>query len=40
MGNTILVKMYPPLIGDRKDPKWLLPEQVLIITTSRRTKQE
>ena len=32
--------MYPPLIVDRKDPKWLLLEQVLIITTSRRTKQE
>ncbi len=35
-GNT----MYPPLIVDRKDPKWLLLEQVLNITTSRRTKQE
>ena len=32
--------MYPPLIVDRKDPKWLLLEQVLSITTSRRTKQE
>jgi hypothetical protein len=32
--------MYPPLIVDRKDPKWLLLEQVLLITTSRRTKQE
>lgn len=32
--------MYPPLIVDRKDPKWLLLEQVLFITTSRRTKQE
>ena len=32
--------MYPPLIVDRKDPKWLLLEQVLHITTSRRTKQE
>lgn len=35
-----MVNMYPPLIVDRKDPKWLLLEQVLIITTSRRTKQE
>jgi hypothetical protein len=35
-----LVNMYPPLIVDRKDPKWLLLEQVLVITTSRRTKQE
>jgi len=35
-GNT----MYPPLIVDRKDPKWLLLERVLTITTSRRTKQE
>ncbi len=32
--------MYPPLIIDRKDPKWLLLEQVLTVTTSRRTKQE
>jgi hypothetical protein len=32
--------MYPPLIVDRKDPKWLLLEKVLMITTSRRTKQE
>jgi hypothetical protein len=32
--------MYPPLIVDRNDPKWLLLEQVLLITTSRRTKQE
>jgi len=32
--------MYPPLIVDRKDPKWLLLEQVLNITTARRTKQE
>lgn len=32
--------MYPPLIVDRKDPKWLLLEQILTITTSRRTKQE
>ena len=32
--------MYPPLIVDRKDPKWLLLERVLTITTSRRTKQE
>jgi hypothetical protein len=34
------VKIYPPLVVDRKDPKWLLLEQVLLITTSRRTKQE
>lgn len=32
--------MYPPLIIDRKDPKWLLLEQILTVTTSRRTKQE
>ncbi len=32
--------MYPPLIVDHKDPKWLLLERVLSITTSRRTKQE
>jgi len=32
--------MYPPLIVDRKDPKWLLLERVLTITPSRRTKQE
>jgi hypothetical protein len=32
--------MYPPLIVDRKDPKWLLLEQILTVTTSRRTKQE
>jgi len=32
--------MYPPLIVDRKDQKWLLLELVLIITTTRRTKQE
>jgi len=32
--------MYPPLIVDRRDPKWLLLEQILTITTSRRTKQE
>jgi len=32
--------MYSLLIVDRSDPKWLLSEQVLIITTSRRTKQE
>ena len=32
--------MHPPLIVDRRDPKWLLLEQVLTITTSRRTKQE
>ena len=40
MGNTILVNMYPPRVVDRKDPKWLLLEQVLLITTLRRTKQE
>lgn len=32
--------MHPPLIVDRKDPKWLLLEKVLLLTTSRRTKQE
>ena len=32
--------MYPPLIVDRKDPKWLLLELVLTVTTTRRTKQE
>lgn len=32
--------MHSPLIVDRKDPKWLLLEKVLIVTTSRRTKQE
>jgi|GEM_PF-2429641 hypothetical protein len=39
-GNTILVKMYPLLIVDRKAPKWLLLEQVMRIITSRRAKQE
>jgi len=34
------ITMHPPLIVDRRDPKWLLLEQVLTITTSRRTKQE
>ena len=33
-------KMYPPLIVDRKDSKWLLLEQILKITTRRRTLQE
>ena len=32
--------MHPPLIVDRRDPKWLLLEQVLTVTTTRRTKQE
>ena len=32
--------MYPPLIVDRKDPKWLLLERILTVTTSRRTTQE
>jgi hypothetical protein len=32
--------MYPPLIVDRKDQNWLLLEQILTITTTRRTKQE
>jgi hypothetical protein len=39
-GYSVGKDMYPPLIVDRKDPKWLLLEQVLTITTSRRTKQE
>jgi hypothetical protein len=32
--------MHPPLIVDHKDPNWLLLEQILTITASRRTKQE
>jgi hypothetical protein len=32
--------MHPPLTADHRDPKWLLLEQILAITTSRRTKQE
>ncbi len=32
--------MYPPLIVDRKNQKWLLLELVLTVTTTRRTKQE
>ncbi len=32
--------MYPPLIVDRKNQKWLLLELVLTVITSRRTKQE
>jgi hypothetical protein len=32
--------MYSPLIVDRKDPKWLLLEQVLAVMLIRRTQQE
>jgi len=32
--------MHPPLIVDRKDPKWLLLELVFAILSSRRTHQE
>lgn len=32
--------MHPPLIVDRKDPKWLLLKRVLAVMTTRRTKQE
>ena len=32
--------MYPPLIVDRKNQKWLLLGLVLTVITSRRTKQE
>jgi len=33
-------KMHPPLIVDRKDPKWFLLERVLAIVSDRRTQQE
>ena len=39
-GEYYFGKHVSPLIVDRKDPKWLLLEQVLNITTLRRTKQE